>query len=77
MQYEDAISFAGNIRDIEKFRGFRDRPDPNVIDWWPKKIPSSAIGSSGDINVKDDPYVDIAVVKDGQSADVFLYSWTM
>jgi len=79
MPYKEAVKFADSIRESEKisnFGGFEQRPN-NKITWWPQKLPGNAIGSSGDINIEGDPYIDIAVVQEEQFATVFVYSWTM
>ena len=77
---KEAVDFAQSIRKPEK-AGSLDRlpapPSDIELGWWPENLPATATGSKRNSSVEGDPYVNVAVVKKGQFADVFVYSWTM
>jgi hypothetical protein len=77
----DATKFAETIRPLKSSPQdcweSEKAIDSPKINWWPPKLTKNARMSCGDINVKNDRYVDVALEKNGTNTKLYVYSWTM
>lgn len=80
LPHADAIKFAESIRPLiagTQICRYLVKSEDFKVDWWPPRLSKRAQASCGDINVKDDPYVDIAIDKRANDTVVYIHSWEM